>query len=86
MLSGALGTLMLSTHEELCHGEGGAGIKVSCQSQVKAEIKSGSYSAQRQVSPGDKGHSLEVLSCVGAGCRIHKAESMGPSQQGCEGP
>lgn len=48
---------MLSTHEELCHGEGGAGTKVSCQSQVKAEIKSGSYSAQRQVSPGDKGHS-----------------------------
>lgn len=37
-------------------------------------------------SQGDKGRSLEVLSCVGAGCRIHKPESMGPSQQGCEGP
>ena len=49
---------MLSTHEELCsHGGGGAGIKVSWQSLVNAEIKSRSYRCSETSESGRKGHS-----------------------------
>lgn len=49
---------MLSTHEELCnHGEGGAGMKVNCQSWINAEIKSRSYRCSETSESGRQGHS-----------------------------